>query len=174
MATTTNNGWETPDDTDLVKDGALAMRTLGNAIDTSVGEGLLAWKSYAPSLANGWANGNGTWNAAYLQIGKMVFVRGRFTFGSTTTKSANQLRITLPVSANTNSFFSSAGGLNFATAGGGTTNLTWCSVGGADYVIMNALVASGTYLLRQSLTSTVPATWTTGDSIDFNITYEAA
>jgi hypothetical protein len=35
MATTTNFGWETPDDTDLVKDGALAMRTLGNSIDSS-------------------------------------------------------------------------------------------------------------------------------------------
>ena len=35
MATTTNFGWETPDDTDLVKDGASAMRTLGNSIDTS-------------------------------------------------------------------------------------------------------------------------------------------
>lgn len=35
MANTTNFGWETPDDTDLVKDGAAAMRTLGNAIDTS-------------------------------------------------------------------------------------------------------------------------------------------
>jgi hypothetical protein len=35
MATTTNYGWETPDDTDLVKDGALAMRTLGNSIDTT-------------------------------------------------------------------------------------------------------------------------------------------
>jgi hypothetical protein len=29
MATTTNYGWETPDDTDLVKDGAAAIRTLG-------------------------------------------------------------------------------------------------------------------------------------------------
>lgn len=36
MATTTNFGWETPDDTDLVKDGAAAMRTLGNSIDTSL------------------------------------------------------------------------------------------------------------------------------------------
>lgn len=36
MATTTNFGWETPDDTDLVKDGALAIRTLGNSIDTSL------------------------------------------------------------------------------------------------------------------------------------------
>jgi hypothetical protein len=35
MANTTNFNWETPDDTDLVKDGALAIRTLGNSIDTS-------------------------------------------------------------------------------------------------------------------------------------------
>lgn len=35
MATTTNFGWTTPDNTDLVKDGAAAIRTLGSAIDTS-------------------------------------------------------------------------------------------------------------------------------------------
>lgn len=35
MATTTNYGWETPDDTDLVKDGAAAIRTLGSSIDTT-------------------------------------------------------------------------------------------------------------------------------------------
>jgi len=35
MATTTNYGWETPDNTDLVKDGALAIRTLGSSIDTT-------------------------------------------------------------------------------------------------------------------------------------------
>ncbi len=35
MANTTAFGWETPDNTDLVKDGALAIRTLGEAIDTS-------------------------------------------------------------------------------------------------------------------------------------------
>jgi hypothetical protein len=36
MATTTNFGWTTPDDTDLVKDGAAAIRTLGSSIDTSL------------------------------------------------------------------------------------------------------------------------------------------
>jgi hypothetical protein len=36
MPTTTNFGWTTPADTDLVKDGALAIRTLGNGIDTSM------------------------------------------------------------------------------------------------------------------------------------------
>jgi len=35
MATTANYGWTTPDDTDLVKDGASAIRTLGSAIDTT-------------------------------------------------------------------------------------------------------------------------------------------
>jgi hypothetical protein len=35
MANTTNYNWETPDDTDLVKDGALAIRTLGSSIDTT-------------------------------------------------------------------------------------------------------------------------------------------
>ncbi|MGI9143724.1 MAG: hypothetical protein ACR2IJ_11100 [Fluviibacter sp.] len=34
--TTTNFGWTIPSDTDLVKDGASAMRTLGQAIDTSM------------------------------------------------------------------------------------------------------------------------------------------
>lgn len=38
MATTTNYGWQTPDDTDLVKDGASAMRSLGQAIDTTFAE----------------------------------------------------------------------------------------------------------------------------------------
>lgn len=36
MPTTSNFGWTTPADTDLVKDGALAIRTLGNGIDTTM------------------------------------------------------------------------------------------------------------------------------------------
>jgi hypothetical protein len=35
MATTTNYGWTTPDDTSLVKDGASAIRTLGSSVDTT-------------------------------------------------------------------------------------------------------------------------------------------
>jgi hypothetical protein len=36
MPNTTNYSWATPADTDLVKDGAAAIRTLGSAIDTTV------------------------------------------------------------------------------------------------------------------------------------------
>jgi hypothetical protein len=36
MATTTNFGWTTPDDSEAIKNGALATRTLGSAVDTSL------------------------------------------------------------------------------------------------------------------------------------------
>lgn len=52
MATSTNYGWSEPDNTSLVKDGALAIRTLGNAIDTSL------------------------WNSGYGQAGKNKLING--------------------------------------------------------------------------------------------------
>jgi hypothetical protein len=42
MATTTYNAWTTPNDTDLVKNGAAAMRTLGTAADLTVYNNLIA------------------------------------------------------------------------------------------------------------------------------------
>ena len=63
MATTTYFGWETPDDTDLVKDGAAAIRTLGSAIDTSMSQleggttGQVLSKTSATDMAVTWTNG---------------------------------------------------------------------------------------------------------------------
>lgn len=36
MATSPTYGWSEPNDSDYVKNGALAMRTLGNSIDSTV------------------------------------------------------------------------------------------------------------------------------------------
>lgn len=52
MATSTNYGWAEPDDSSLVKNGAADIRTLGNAIDTSL------------------------WNAGYGQAGKNGLING--------------------------------------------------------------------------------------------------
>jgi hypothetical protein len=56
MATTTNYGWTTPDDTALVKDGAAAIRTLGSSIDTTTKnlnpETTLGDLAYRSSTAN--------------------------------------------------------------------------------------------------------------------------
>ena len=54
MATSTNYGWTEPNDSDLVTNGALAIRTLGNAIDTSL------------------------WNSGYGQAGKNKFINANF------------------------------------------------------------------------------------------------
>ena len=54
MATSTNYGWTEPDNTDLVTNGALAIRTLGNAIDTSL------------------------WNSGFGQAGKNKIINGDF------------------------------------------------------------------------------------------------
>jgi hypothetical protein len=56
MATTTNYGWTTPDDTALVKDGAAAIRTLGSSVDTTTKnlnpETTLGDLAYLSSTAN--------------------------------------------------------------------------------------------------------------------------
>jgi hypothetical protein len=56
MATTTNYGWTTPDDTSLVKDGASAIRTLGSSVDTTTKNlnpettlGDIAYRSSSPN-----------------------------------------------------------------------------------------------------------------------------
>jgi hypothetical protein len=92
--TTTNNGWTIPQSTDLVTNGATAIATLGNGIDTSVGTGLKAWTAYTPTLT-GWGVGNGTWDSYYVQLGKTVIWRVQFTVGSTTT--FGNLSMTPPV-----------------------------------------------------------------------------
>ncbi len=62
MATSPLFGWEEPDDTDLVKDGAAAIRTLGNAIDTSMGDLLGGSTGQVLSKASN-ANMDFTWVA---------------------------------------------------------------------------------------------------------------
>lgn len=171
--TTTNNGWTYPTSTDYVKDGATAIQTLATGIDTSTGKGLIAWQTYAPTLANGWANGNGTWTAEFCQIGKTVHARGVFTFGSTTTKSVNRMRISLPVAPATNAQSTTASLITNATCAG-TGATTWGNVGAGTYLEMSVLNTASTYALRSDVTSTIPGTWTTSDVIRFTVTYEAS
>jgi len=55
MATTTNYGWTTPNDSDPFKDGALAIRTLGSAIDTTVatlGQGDVSYTRNTGAILN--------------------------------------------------------------------------------------------------------------------------
>ena len=167
--TTTNNGWDYPTSTDLLKDGALAIQTLATDIDTSVGTGLLAWTSYAPTLAVGWANGNGVWTAKYARLGKIVHVQARFVIGSTTTKGTG-LYVNVPFG------FANINAVN-ATAScdiGGTVYPLISSRDSTVYFQMLALNTAGTYATANGITSSVPATWATGNSFTFDISYETS
>jgi hypothetical protein len=170
MATTTNNGWSTPDDTSLVKDGALSIRTLGNAIDTSVGTGLLAWQTYAPVLGGGWANGNGVWAARYVKLGKTVHVAGFFTIGTTTTKGTT-LTISLPLTAQNSA--RQTNGYVYATIGA-TTYPLGLQNSATGNIQATTWAANGTYVTNNAVTATTPATWATNDIIYFGLTYEVA
>lgn len=174
MATTTpNNGWTVPTSTDYVKDGATAIETLGDAIDASVGTGLLAWQSWAPTLSGGWLNGNGTWTASYVKIGKIVHVRGRFVLGSTTTKGTT-MSISLPVTAAANQVSTVSGAATWATVAGTNTYLLFPQIASTTTITMFAPNVAGTYMTRANLTAAIPATWATSDEVHFSFTYEAA
>lgn len=168
MATTTNNGWTIPASTDYVKDGYAAIDTLGQAIDTSVGTGLLAWQSYTPTLSGGWSAGNGTFDARYAKLGKIVIVSFVFTLGSTTTKGTN-FTFSLPTNARTS--LSSFTPAYLYRGVGQYGSVSVASATTANVIVFNT---AATYLNGDLISSTVPGTWTTNDYIKLQFIYEAA
>jgi hypothetical protein len=160
-------------------EGMIAVTTDNDELDYYDGSAWVpalpvgAWQSWAPTLSGGWANGNGVWTAAYCQIGKTVHVRGKFVVGSTTTKGTG-LDISLPVTANSNAVLATSLYTGYAVAGGTTTAQLSGFVSTTTKITLNALSAAGTYLARNNVSATVPATWATNDEIYFSFTYEAA
>lgn len=172
MATVTPlNNWPVPTSTDLVKDGAVAIEALGDAIDASVGSGLLAWQTWAPTLSGGWLNGNGVWTAKYVQLGKTVIAVGYFVVGSSTTKGTG-LDVNLPVSA---TMAQSINGVAWCglTSSSGFSPLIVRPIGNSG-VNLFASNAAGTYVSAGSVTSTAPITWATNSVISFTLIYQVA
>ena len=171
MPTTPNNGFPYPVSTDFVKDGAEDIQALADSVDTKLGSGLLAWQSWAPTLSGGWLNGNGTWNAKYVQIGKTVIANGFFTVGSTTTKGTG-MTISLPVTG-INRFQINGTGFAGVTSGSGLT-LIHVYPAATDGITIFANNAASTFLSSGSVTTAAPFTWVTNSILTFTVTYEAA
>jgi hypothetical protein len=173
--TTTNNGWDYPTSTDYVKDGATAIQTLADDIDTSVGTGLLQWTSYTPTLGGtGWALGSGSINGYYSKIGRVVNFQIRVVFGAGATFGAGRPTLTLPVTAR-----STSGNIDFVTdiayedasAGARYSGTAECSTSALDLFVWNS---STTYLSITGLSSAIPMTWAANDIIFVSGTYESA
>ena len=163
MATTPNNGWTIPADTDLVRDGAAAMRTLGNGIDTTLGK----WTSYTPTVGGtGWSLGNGTVQGQYQRIGDTVHFMAQFILGSTSGKSANAVTLSLPLN---NSGFQDQW----------VTGIVYDSSASARYRVSVQLTSNACVFWYGSTTmsqvnSTTPFAWATSDVIQINGTYKVA
>jgi hypothetical protein len=102
MATTTNYAWETPDDTDLVKDGAAAIRTLGQSIDTSFAEfkggttGQVLSKASGTDLDFAWIEQDDTTLSFNAQTGTTYTLVASDSAKLVTTSNASAVTVTVP------------------------------------------------------------------------------
>lgn len=125
-----------------------------------------AWTSYTPAVS-GWTQGNGTLTGVYMQAGKWVNARVAFTVGSTTT-IAGTLTLSLPVSAHavyTGGYPIGAALLLDTSLNNRYQRFT---------VATSATTVQMSDLSNARVTATVPFTWATGDTVDLQVTYEAA
>jgi hypothetical protein len=93
MPNTTNFNWATPADTDLVKDGAAAIRTLGSSIDTSFVDLNGGTTGQVLAKASG-TDLDFTWSAASSVLTRAVFTdeKAQGTHGGTFTTGAWRTR----------------------------------------------------------------------------------
>lgn len=133
-----------------------------------------AWTSYgsAASFTGATSNpvlNNGTWSAKYRQVNKAVDFYVKVTMGSTTTYGSGNFRVALPVTP----ISTDPGFWTVATADASSgaiymgTVFSWTGTVASLAVI---LPAGGV----QQVTSTVPWTYATGDTIIVRGSYEAA
>jgi hypothetical protein len=173
MATVTpNNNWPVPTSTDYVADGAVAIEALGDAIDASVGDGLLTWTAYTPSFTN-LTLGASTLTFVYAKLGKIVHVRGGITMGA-----GFSITGTVGISTPTNTVSSSGqppiGHARFNDASPSTSYDGGVIITGGSTVVPYTTNVAGTYPTIQGIGTNVPMTWAVGDALLVYMTYQAA
>jgi len=132
MATTTNFGWETPDDTDLVKDGAAAIRTALGGVDTSFVDlkggttGQVLAKNSNTDLDFTWTEQDDTTLAFNAQTGTTYTLVAGDVSKLVTTSNASAVTVTIPASVFTtgNQIHIQSIGVGLTTISGGSVTIT--------------------------------------------------
>jgi hypothetical protein len=146
MATTTPNyGWVVPTSTDLVKDGATAIETLGDSIDASfVGlkggtTGQVLSKTSGTDLAFTWIEQDDTTLSFNAQTGTTYTLVASDSAKLVTTSNASAVTVTIPPSV-----FSSGNQINVQSIGVGLTSF----VAGAGVTITSTGATAAAPILR--------------------------
>jgi hypothetical protein len=128
-----------------------------------------AWTSYTPT----WTNltvGNATQEFYYMQIGKLVVLRGRITLGSTSSVGTNP-RFTTPTTHFASSWVDGDAKLVDAS---GSTYLAAIDFFSSTTMRVGSWSVSGANVIRAQITSTAPFTWASTDAIEVVAFYETS
>ena len=129
MATTTNFGWTTPDDTDLVKDGAAAIRTALGGVDTSFVDlkggttGQVLSKNSGTDLDFTWIEQDDTTLSFNAQTGTTYTLVASDIGKLVTTSNASPVTVTIPQNV-----FTAGNQINVQSIGVGLTTISGGSV----------------------------------------------
>ena len=156
--------------------GIAVSHTPGEGSTATVSIESTAWTDYTPTMTadgGGFALNNGTLTGRYKQIGKTVFFKLKFIYGSTTSPGSGHWNFSLPVTAQNPDFTFTAtildngvswyGGIGNGNYTGSTTNFAVIIPGTSPSVTTWAVVGNGG-----------PFTWDTSDNIVISGSYEAA
>ena len=139
---------------------------------TGTGTSLGAWTAYTPSVG-GFTLGNGTVSGFYCQIGKIVFFRARFVFGSTSEAATSNITIELPFTAKTAGANTIGGTFtgHLHDASAATPYISGAYLGTATTATIRRISTDGAL---QTMSPTSPFTWTNGDTASVAGAYEIA
>jgi hypothetical protein len=157
MATTTNFGWETPDDTDLVKDGAAAIRTSLNGVDSSFVDlkggttGQVLAKNSNTDLDFIWTEQDDTTLSFNGQTGTTYTLVASDVGKLVTTSNASPVTVTIPAST-----FTTGNQINIQSIGVGLTTIS----GGAVTITSTGATASAPVLRARYSAATIICTGT--------------
>lgn len=141
--------------------------TAGDTITAAgVNAGFAGWSTWVPTLVN-ITVGNGTQTARYTQAGRITHASWRLSLGSTSVIGSAPT-VSLPVPSNL-----TLGSCTILLEDSGSGYYGGFAIATTTVVNLGALNAGSTYAGYTALTSAIPITWGTGDSISFLYTYEA-
>jgi hypothetical protein len=151
---------------------ALGDFTAGDVLQASDLNAIGAWTSFTPTFDAGLTLGNAAVNFAYTEVNKIVHVQGLLTFGSTTSLAYTPT-MTLPVDR-PNTGLQVLGTGYLGDTGTGTYMMFPLSVAYNSVILFGANHTVGSFIIEGGISSSTPFTWTTGDRIAINLSYEAA
>jgi hypothetical protein len=126
-----------------------------------------AWTSFTPSWVN-LTPGNGVVSAAYSKFNKILFVRVKLTWG-TTTSCTDPVRMTLPASLTQDTNQDGVGWANYSDTGVAGYN-GYCAVISSTQIGLLVNNSSSTYVAGNNVNNTRPHTFGNTDTMIFEFT----